>query len=136
MMTRHRRLAATLAVLAILSQLFLPMLHASSWARDNGDARLYAFCGTGSPEFLAKLREVSPQLDSGAQDHGQRLAEGCPLCLTVAAVASALMAGAVCVFALQRRSATAISFPRLRRLSVAMLRPYQSRAPPALSCAF
>ncbi|MDD3763819.1 MAG: DUF2946 family protein [Nevskiales bacterium] len=134
---RRPRWTAALLSLLLLGQLLLPGVHAQNWARDRGDARLYAFCGVLTPALASQLRAVLPaELATRGSpttgDHPAGQNGGCSLCSVVhgghldaapPSVALALPAGAAFVAV-----DASIAVPSLRRQH----RP-QPRAPPQFS---
>ncbi|ORE85901.1 hypothetical protein ATO7_11428 [Oceanococcus atlanticus] len=121
-----RSLPSLLIILALISQLVTPTLHASNWAKHNGDGLLYAFCGTISPALLAKMRDIAPPGLVAADDtHPGQL----ELCLSLGSLASAFVLAIALVLYLLRVSSHAVP-PRDIPRSMRTWAAYQSRAPP------
>ncbi len=127
MSCRSRNFAAVLVALAVFSQLITPTLHASNWAKHNGDGLLYAFCGTLSPALLAKMRSIAPDALLERSDNPQTQTE---LCLSMGTLAGSLILAAVFVLLLFQRQTRLGTQPRLAHCAARPCSPYQSRAPP------
>lgn len=86
-MTRDRlvqQIGALIGALALIGQLLLPITHAQSWARANGNPLLYAFCGQISPALVEQLRRTAlPDIRPGwsnKADHDTLAKLSCSLC--------------------------------------------------------
>lgn len=100
---RHRQLPAALAILALLAQLILPLLHAQDMAQRSGNPLLYAFCGT-SASALSNLPAPDP-LDARTLTQSKMADAPCALCAglhapTAAAPALLVLPGFVAVWAI------------------------------------
>lgn len=90
---RHRQLPAAFAVLALLAQLILPLLHAQDMAQRSGNPLLYAFCGT--PASVLSQVPVPDSLDARILTQSKMADAPCALCASLhapAAAAPALLA--------------------------------------------
>lgn len=130
MTCRSRNFAAVLVALAVFSQLITPTLHASNWARHNGEGLLYAFCGTVSPALLAKMRSIAPE---GLLEGSDNLKTQTSLCLSMGSLAGSFILAAIFVLLLFQRQTALGAGLRIEPSAARLRAPYQSRAPPCLA---
>lgn len=135
--TRTRRLWTLISLLALIGQMVLPVAHAQTWAKQNGDPLLYAFCGQASsslaiqqfrrsapPELLAKLRNdhaqkaVQQTCNLCASVHGQHLAGAPDFAFSLAPTSAASTAAFVLPAAVHARR---VAVPPLRGPPAALL---------------
>ena len=76
-----------ISVFALMGQMLLPVTHGLAWARQNGDARLLVFCGTGASDaFLSRWKASIAQAHEEARSTSSlnsHAAPACPLCAFV-----------------------------------------------------
>ena len=125
-----RILPSLLIILALISQLVTPTLHASNWARHNGEGLLYAFCGTVSPALLAKMRSIAPE---GLLEGSDNLKTQTSLCLSMGSLAGSFILAAIFVLLLFQRQTALGAGLRIEPSAARLRAPYQSRAPPCLA---
>lgn len=91
---RHRPGTAAVAILALIAQLLLPILHAQGFARQNGAPLLYAYCGEHPALIGRQLRE---QIASAGGERrlsdAHRGAAGTLSCSLCASVHGGILAG-------------------------------------------
>ncbi len=121
-----------LALLALLAQASVPLLHAQNWARMQNDGGLsYAFCGTLSPVLLAKMKAVAPP-GLYAQGAPAQTAQDCKLCLIMGALGAMLGALVVALLVAAHRPAHPPGGSPTDGFALEHAL-FQARAPPVLS---
>lgn len=81
--TRHHSRVAAVAILALIAQLLLPILHAQSLAQRSGTPLLYAYCGEHPALLVQQLRKQLAPADLQQAHRSDLGTLSCSLCASL-----------------------------------------------------